>query len=79
MITDPKYPGWHIYDEGNFAGDAGDGGDVSVTVVTDEAPTVEIERWESDIGWIRVTVPPFVLAAQLRRLGWTVTEPEGGS
>lgn len=79
MITHPKYPGWRIYDEGNFAGDAGDGGDVSVTVVADEAPTVEIERWESDIGWVRVAVPPFVLAAQLRRLGWTVTEPEGGS
>ena len=78
MTTDPRYPEWHIYDEGNFAGDASDG-DVGVTVVADEAPTVEIERWESDFGWIRVHVPPFVLAAQLRRLGWTVTEPEGGS
>jgi len=73
--TDPKYPGWEI-DKYNV----GRAGSVRVDVFHyTGGPEIDIEH---DTSWgctTYVHVPPFVLAAMLRQLGWTVTEPGGGA
>lgn len=78
--TDSRYPDWSIWDDGPLAGDASDGRGTYVDIHQDAtAPEVRIEHTTIYNCSTWATVPPFVLAAQLRRLGWTVTEPGGGS
>lgn len=78
--TDPKYPDWRI-DDYNVAR----AGSITVVVVDyayscrPPPPEVEIEHNTAWSCTTDVRVPPFVLAAMLRQLGWTVTEPGGGT
>ena len=81
--TDPKYPGWEV-DEISSEHIYGRCGSVLVEAIhggwsPGSPATIEIEH---DTSWgctTYVHVPPFVLAAMLRQLGWTVTEPGGGT
>lgn len=76
--TDPKYPDWRI-DDYNVGRCGNTTVDVCVFQSADSHPQIEVEH---DTSWgctTYVYVPPFVLAAMLRQLGWTVTEPGGGT